>query len=833
MWLQTIALTLLFFVAATGFGLFILALASTALIRRICPLRTQLLALGFIVGAPAAGIFLQLLSVSTTDLRIDFAAIVIASSLGLLLTRSLWRPRIGDLKQIAMWVALSVPLALLTWWCSFGVLSKFPFTDLGADVHWMKIAREFADTGALNPYVNQTYTDIRSTLVGLFAGVLGLDLLQFNWIYRYFSILYLLVLFFAIADSIFVDHYRKWFAFFFAGATNTLGLLTNGSLALAGSFIFLGVLIRSGPRSSPERMLSWSTLSPASGAVLAISIAYVVNNNALMLGVLSTILLASNILNRTGYLEHQSSINTLVGVVWSSALIFLHRGSYLFVPIAVAGWLFYLLALKMASSPSLRVFRAAWIIALLLPAVGVFILACIIAARLGYLPQLNANALFSHVTVLFFGIPIDPGGEVSLGAGPEVAAIEVARALGPVFALYVGLAFAWWWITNSPSRLSRLANDQKQRENVARLLWSWIAACGLCLAVLSGFPFLYRLIFVISCYFTIVTTELFAQLCIDPLPDPERRRRKAAIATLAIAILAAGLYSVDWISRQPHGGYPAMLWPVEIAGVILVLLLAGLVQDRSRRRQIVGLAAAISLTVAIDRSGIAMLFRVYSYGHLPDRATVVSHYDSSDLKVTDWLHQNVRHAVVVSDPYTLGMARAMAGVPGLYLFSNLDTVNEATARRIKNGISAMLGLSESQSDRRSRTCAAIAPLLSNLNSEALFQMGRLALTQGMLRSIRITPPPPSHSEPSKQPDSETIAAASEILRTPQGEWNVVAIINPRTVQWLHLSDRERLPYFPIDRSLDLDIVRRIEAGPFPVLFSDGQNVAILIRCTKG
>lgn len=838
MWVQAFALTFLFFLVATGVGLLILVPASKALISRDILTRLQLIALGLIIGAPAAGIFLQLLSLSTTNLQIDLALMLIASSLGWLLTVNLWRPRSSDLSEIAIWTALSIPLALVTWWCSFGAISKFPFMDIGADVHWMKIARELADSGVLNSYANQTYTDIRSALAGLLTGSLGLDLLQFNWAYRFFSILYLLIVLYAFADSIFRDPCRKWFAFFFAGATNTLGLLTNGSLALAGSALFLGALIRSSvTKPLPEPVFSKPVVGPAVGAMLVILLAQLLNNNALMLAMVGAIILGFNVLSRTGRLDDRTAIDTFASVLWSAVLIFIHRGSYLFVPAAVAGWIFYLLALRISSNVTSRGLRAARIVTLILPAVGVFSLGCMLAARFGYLPTLNANAFFSYITLIFFGTPIWPRDEVSLGTGSEIAAIEVGRALGPFFVVCTGLMFAYWWIVNPPSRLGRFAKGTEQRENVARLLWSWIAGCGLSLVVLSGFPFLYRLIFVISCYFTIATTELFAQLLIDPLCRLERKQRVAAIATLAVALLAAATYSFDW-SNHPHGGYPAMLRPAAIAGTTLVLSFAALSLSRSRQMKIVCLAAAIGLTVAIDRAGIAMLFRVYSYGRLPDRATVISHYDASDLEADRWLRENARQALLVSDPYTLGMAKAITGAPGVYLFSNLDTVNATVANLVKGAISAIVEPSPDEGNRALRTCALISPLLLNLNQEASAQMGRMDSTQGIFKPVRHKKQEPDAdvlrhpdlNDADIKPALEKIAQASRVLETPQGEWSVVAIVNPRTIQWLHLPDYKRLSYFPAGEPLDREVLDILKAGPFPVLFSDGQNVIILIRC---
>jgi hypothetical protein len=645
-----------------------------------------------------------------------------------------------------------------------------------------------------------------------------------------------MIVFYAVADGVFRDPYRKWFAFFFAAASNTFGLLTNGSLAVAGSLVFLTVLLNTDAKTTPQRLFSASILIPAGAAFSSVLFAFLINNNTLMLASLAAILLLFNSLNRTGSLAGNLASNTFASVIWSIALMFVHRGSYLFVPTVITSWLFYIVVSGAVSKATLGWLRSLWTTALLLPFVCVCILSCVVAVRLGYLPSIKPDKLFSPITLLLFGRAIKDGDEIALGAGPEIAAIEVGRAMGPLFTFGIGLLIAWWCSANPPTKLKQLAASPRQSENAARLLWSWIAGCGLCLILLTGFPFLYRVIFITSGFFTIATTELVNQLLVDPLPDPVKRRRfVAGIAVIAVAALVAGLYAFGWPPDLPHSGYQATLRQSMMIGCTLLLLLAAVTFTRSRQVQIACLAAVIGLGVAIDRSGLWTLFRVYSYGRLPDQASVVSHYDASDLETDRWLHYNMRKAVIISDPYTLGMAKAIAGVPGIYLFSNLDTVNQETASSAKVALSAILEPTGNAGNVALRTCASIAPLLANLNQEALAQMRKIDPTQGILKPVspeRLEPVDPAKLEPPgpNQPDSPATMRGIELLDGPQGKWNVVAIINPRTIHWLHLNDSQRLSYFPIDQPLDPDTLDRIHHGPFRVLFSDGQNAAILIEC---
>ncbi len=50
----------------------------------------------------------------------------------------------------------------------------------------------------------------------------------------------------------------------------------------------------------------------------------------------------------------------------------------------------------------------------------------------------------------------------------------------------------------------------------------------------------------------------------------------------------------------------------------------------------------------------------------------------------------MRNGIILSDPYTLGITQAITGAPAAYLFSNLDTVNGAVAKRSKSVLHAIL-----------------------------------------------------------------------------------------------------------------------------------------------
>lgn len=350
---------------------------------------------------------------------------------------------------------------------------------------------------------------------------------------------------------------------------------------------------------------------------------------------------------------------------------------------------------------------------LALPFACLCILSAVVAARLGYLPSMQGNEFFSRITLLIVGKPIQPGDDIFLGAGPDIAAIEIGRAIGPFFAIGIGLAMLSWCASHLPARLRQSTNSLSENRNVALLLWSWIAGCGLAVVSLSGFPFLYRVDFIICGLFAITTTELFFQLFADQATaDASRRRTAAVVIAVVAAALIGGVYSSNWTWSERFSGYQAMLRPTEVVAVGVILLFAALTFVPARRIQILGLAVTISLSVALDRSALSAVFKVYSYGRLPEHSTAIAHYDASDLKTDRWLQTNMHDYIIVSDPYTLGLAQAITGAPSTYLFSNLDTVNNTIANQVKDVFSAIVD-KESAKDRAVQACASLSPLLAN------------------------------------------------------------------------------------------------------------------------
>jgi hypothetical protein len=177
------------------------------------------------------------------------------------------------------------------------------------------------------------------------------------------------------------------------------------------------------------------------------------------------------------------------------------------------------------------------------------------------------------------------------------------------------------------------------------------------------------------------------------------------------------------------------------------------------------------------------------------------------------------------------MATAIAGLPPLFLFSNLDTVNRATATHAKELIGSIVN-PEGNENAGLKTCFSLSPFLETLNQEAYFQIHQANFAEGIFRSVRIEQEQDEGnlSRTAGPHSVDDVKRRMKILSTPEGNWNVVAIINPRTLQWIRSSNEQRIPYFPSQVPLKPELLRKLQDGPFDTVYSDGYTAIVVIDC---
>ena len=204
-----------------------------------------------------------------------------------------------------------------------------------------------------------------------------------------------MVVFYAVAGRVFLDPHRKWFAFFFAAAGNTLGLLTNGSLAVASSLVFLTLLPGINARRPPQDLLSKPTLLIAGSIIFSILLAFFLNNYALTSGAAGRDVADPEYLQPVGRQGTKSGAANLFqpGLASGAGV---GRPRILSVRSSGGGGVAVLHhRMEIAHPRPVRANKNALYVSLVLPLICAAIVACVVASRLGYLPAISANQLFS------------------------------------------------------------------------------------------------------------------------------------------------------------------------------------------------------------------------------------------------------------------------------------------------------------------------------------------------------------------------------------------------------------------------------------------------------
>ena len=832
-WAQAILAAPMLFIVGTGFGLFLVGFIRPEWTVAARLGRVQLLVLAFTVGAVGAGIVATLLTAMFPGVWLSAGVIGIVALVGLVRTAHLWHPRDSEWSEVGWWFAAALPVALAAWWLGFGAVSQYPFTDLFAEVHSMKAAQEYATTGVLNPYVFLTYSDFRSALLGAVAGVFGVDLLKLVWPLRYIMTLAYLVMIFAFVDALFADRGRKWVAFLILALANTWVLLTNGSLAIASTTALVGFL--AAPAIYPGDSVSRTRerLIVPAGLMLAFVLCVLLNSYLFQLAAFVVVLVAFQLAVwwRQGAAV---SLGRLVAVSgWALAIMLNHRSALLFVPLAGLAWLAFELIRSGFAARALMTARVVWITFIILPVVGAAAIALVVLQRLGLSIGLpDAQTVFSYVTVLVLGQPILATDEISLGLGSDVATIELVRALGPVFGIVAGGLAIWWWWRHPPWRLAALSMEA-DRDRVVLLTATWSAGCLMTLGILSGFPFFYRSMFLVTNLLAVAVAELVLQLVVEARGAAAGRIRLAGAAVVGLAALLVGcVYAFDPL----HLGdtYQALVRPSLVAGVVIAAVAAALMWSASRVVRVASLAACLGSVLAIDRAGMTSALGSYSYGPLPAGQTYVSHYAQDDLDAIAWIRANRPRSLLLSDPYTLGLAKALTGAPTMYLFSNLDTVNPAAVAVPKEIVGAVVS---SSSDAAIGVCTGLSSLFGNLSDEAQFQIFDEGSTlAGLARAVRAGGRAPATIEPIKpmsladlrQRFPATGANGGPPISIPGAPaWSVTLLVNPRTVEWADMPPDRRLSYYPPTGKLQPDVLANMRNGPFSVLEVVNDRTAIV------
>jgi hypothetical protein len=580
-------------------------------------------------------------------------------------------PKVGE--QAILVAALIILPAYVYF---YFIVSAFPFTDIFQNVHPMKAANEFARTHVLNGLDGASYIPVRPVLEGFLISIFGYDPIVGIWALAPLTAGLKLAV--AWQASRLAHAGSQMIAFIALGGSLFSFDMTNGVLCALGSILlFVGLVEIGDAKAEPTRQWSKSI------AILVLSLAglalwKLLGHNAQLTTM--TLVAGPAAISAAWLLGYRSLIarKLLLIFVLLGILVSLHRSSMLLIPIAAASaaiWTVRGVPLVTKSALVVSVLSAAFIS---------FTLVVALLEHAGALPTVVKDVQVAFME--FASRATGSDDDVKLGLGVKNALIETVRAMGPAFCLTVGAVLVFSAVSGDGRKLWR---EPEFAVPVALML----ALIG---GVLTGFPFAYRSVFFAGIFAAVAVSAAVPRLWIA------LRQPLILIPVIPVAMAlcyAVAMYGVKSLSPYAHFYLPVLITLLLIGAFVATTWI------RRRTFSAVGLMMLAALVVSADRIGAFSISLAHSYGVPPAGISTVSHYSAEELRAARSLSRYPPQTLLVSDPFTASIVRAVTGFNVPYAYSNLDTMVPHYERNLRRVLRA------SASGDRDGYCEALREMM--------------------------------------------------------------------------------------------------------------------------
>lgn len=713
----------LYFVLPTGIGLLIFSLSGThrKLADRVGA--GPLVLMGTFVGMVAVTLLYQdverlwLLKIMFPYL---YTALLVLSLMGYFRSRTLLTASDATLKSTAVTLAWLVPVALLSYYLQYLKFSSFPLRDIFQETHFMKGAHELSRFQVLNPFITASYLSIIQVHQGLLNHFYNYNLLNSQWILPGYTYVFHLGCYAAFFSVLIREISGVRLALALATVISPMFLVVNMAMLESMLLVFFAILIRlDGEKPAPRR-----ALFTAFWLLLLFAIYYVYFNYPFVASPTSSSILSPYsgmwavglILFIMSYRLQQASIADSILLAFLAISMFaIHRGILLFLPMLL---LIYLVYAAVFHSHLLNKPHHRWLLVF-----SIFTVFTIFATSLllfdYYLTVSSAgNGYWTSSIAQQLGTSLLRGTLlVGGGTGFTHSLVEYLRLSPPMVLLSVFTLMLVYIVScrgscfNSGSRITSSGSpvESGYSDNLNRVLFLVMAITPLVLLVHSTVPYVYRGAFFPS-LLTIVLLAILYGFYRSITADMLLRWLPAWVFLVVAGTLFSHffLYGYRIDSANNDSSYLQALYPLpQIMALFLILLLFVLILYRRRATVVMAIATVTAITViALDTMSFRTWFYDKAYGaELPNNGTI-THYSLNELQLAEMLRAQPAYTLLVSDPYTLSILRAMSGLNSAYSFANIDLVTDPDIYKNAFRILARIGtLSQDLARNKLFTCA--------------------------------------------------------------------------------------------------------------------------------
>jgi len=683
----------LYFVMPTGIGLLLFALAGVhkRLAGRIGA--ATLTMMGTFVGIVAVTLLyqdLERMQRLSTWFPYIYPPLLGLSLAGFFRARALLEVERETLKFTARTLVWLAPVALLSYYFLFLKFSSFPLRDIFQETHFMKGAHELSRFQVLNPYVTASYLSIIQVHQGLLNHFYNYDLLNSQWILPAYAYMFHLGCYAVFFSAIVRETVGVRLALALATVIAPMFFIENMIMLESMLLVFFVVLIRlDGDAMTPRRALSTAFWLLLLFAVYFVYFNYVFVDHHVFSGVPSPYsgmwIVGLLLLFMTYRLTGATAGNPVFVAFLAISMFAMHRGILLFFPMLLFVYLVYAVVFhgQLFNAPRLKYSLVRGVfVGFSLFAVSLLLFDYyLVMSQTGEARWTSDMAYRIGETLLRTTVIV--GG----GTGFNHSLVEYLRLSPPLILLFVFTSMLVYVAHRQGARSvtgSEVPGTEPKREastdRLNQVLFLVLVIPPLVLVVHSTVPYVYRGAFFPS----VLTIALLAVLY--------GFYRKSFLAgtsvQLALAwtfLAVAGVlfdhfflydYKIDTVGNA--NPYLKALFPLsQFVFLFLVFLPMMLFWRRWRLAVIVALVPVTTVAaVAMDTLSFRTMFYDKAYGaQLPDTG-VISHYSQDELQLAKTLRTQPAKTLLISDPYTLSILRAVTGLNSVYSFANINLVTE-------------------------------------------------------------------------------------------------------------------------------------------------------------
>lgn len=785
----------LYFVMPMGIGLLLFSLAGThrQLVDSVGA--AALILVGTFVGMVAVTLIYQdaersqLLSVWFPFL---YPGVFVLSLIGCIRTRSLFTVDDAELKSAARTLFWLAPVALLSYYFLFLKFSSFPLRDIFQETHFMKGAHELSRFQVLNPYITASYLSVIQVHLGILNHFYKYDLINSQWIlpvYAYFFHLGCYAVFFRMLVR---EISGVRLALALATGFGTMFFVENMIMLESILLVFFVILVRMNAGATAPVKDAFSTAF----WLLLLFIVYSIHFNYLFVDhhVFSGIpspysglwVIGLFMFYLGSRLRIPAATNLFFLVFMAISMFAMHRGILLFFPIIL------FLYLTHAAVFSGRIFgrddrkyslvRAIFFGFALVAAIILLVDYALTNSQVGN-PSWTSSTAFRIGEVLL-RTPVMEGG----GTGFNHSLVEYLRVSPPLMLLVV---FVLLLLYVAYPRLSRALLDgtsiaridpssDVRAVHLNQVLFLVLVVPVLALLVLSTIPYVYRGAFFPSILTISLVAILFEFYRRTYFSAPSVRSARFWVLLMVASAITAHfvLYGFSGNLAGNDNPYLEALFPLPQFGLLSLILLSVAVYFRrvGHTVAIAMVSASLVVVVVMDTLNFKTMFYDKAYGPQIPESGVISHYTEQELEMGGMLKALPAKSLLVSDPYTLSILRAVTGLNSVYSFANINIVTKPKLYQDTFKLISRLGETDAQQAR-----------------DQLYWLSDAIRTKTAAEGFYIW-------------NKFHIRGQGELMSASQMYDHFIWVVNAKTFQWAKGLDT----YYPDNTRLDDDFIAHLE-----------------------